>query len=99
MIAAADLAAVWPWIVDGLIALGAVVALLVFIDSYTMLVRPSCKRFVEKRRQDHLVSVLAVLEPALAGLWAPEMDKRMAALVLAQRLAKARGCRRSRGTS
>lgn len=90
MITAADLAAAWPWIVDGLIALGAVIALLVFIDSYAVLIRPNCKRLVEKRRQDHLAGVLAMLEPAMAGLWAPEMEKRMAALVLVQRLAQVR---------
>jgi hypothetical protein len=90
MITRTDLAAAWPWLADGLIVLGVVVAVALLLDSYRMLIRPSYKGIVERRRQDHLANLRSMLEPALAGLWAPEMEKRMTALVLAQRLAKLR---------
>lgn len=92
---AANLATAWPWVVDGLIVVAAVIVLWILVDGYAMLLRPAYRSNAAQRRQDSLASALATLEAALAGLWAPEMEKRMASLVVAQQLAKSRsdaGC-------
>jgi uncharacterized protein YjbI with pentapeptide repeats len=90
MITEADLIAAWPWIVRALIALGALIVLVLAVDAYRMLVRPGYKGAAERRRQEHLTNLRTMLEPTLAGLWASEMEKRMTALVMTQRLAKVR---------
>jgi hypothetical protein len=90
MITEADIAAWWPWIARGLVVLGALIVLVLFIDAYRMLVRPGYKGSAERRRQEHLTNLRTMLEPTLAGLWSAEMEKRMTALVLTQRLAKLR---------
>jgi hypothetical protein len=90
MITEADLNAAWPWIVSSLIVIGALIVFVLLIDAYRMLIRPGYKGAAERRRQEHLVNLRTVLEPTIAGLWAPEMEKRMTALVLTQRLARLR---------
>ena len=90
MITWAELVAARPWIIDGLIAIGVLIVVWILIDSYRTAVRPTYKSRAEKRRHANLTDLRGVLEPALEGLWAIEMEKRMAALVVAQRLAKHR---------
>lgn len=86
----ADLTAVWPWIVDGLVLIGALIALALILDSYRAFLRPRYKATVERHRQNHLSHLRDMLAPALDGLWSNEMQQRMTALVFAQRLAKNR---------
>jgi uncharacterized protein YjbI with pentapeptide repeats len=90
MISEADLAAAWPWMIRALIVLGVLIVFVLFVDAYRMLIRPGYKGSAERRRQEHLTNLRTMLEPALAGLWSTEMEKRMTALVLTQRLARLR---------
>lgn len=90
MISEADLAAAWPWIARALIVIGGLIVLVLFVDAYRMLIRPGYKGAAERRRQQHLANLRTTLEPTLAGLWSAQMEKRMTALVVAQRLAKHR---------
>jgi hypothetical protein len=70
--------------------MGTLIVFVLFVDAYRMLIRPGYRGAAEKRRQEHLTNLRAVLEPMLAGLWSAEMEKRMTALVMTQRLAKLR---------
>ena len=90
MITTADLEAAWPWITDGLVLVGVLIVVFFVFDSYRAYLRPTYRAIAERRKQEHLEHLREMLEPALAGLWSAEMEKRMAALVFAQRLAKTR---------